>query len=294
MTAIAYPYMRLSSDALQAGPWCDSTGEPLGEFVAHWDSAASLTLTREMRLNTERAAKQLLIPERELKLSAVVALATGGGAGMRERAVVARAELSALAPCCVLKFDVSGRQVAQALALITDIVLAEVALSAGPLAPQRVGLRLWSDRANVQLETAGSRFPIESVDFGVMFPGHAGDALWHLDSGADLEHAFAGAVRLYINARQSAFVERVAAGDPVVLRLIVGQMMAQVMRQALEDETFDPAAVIPGSIGATAAAWIELAFPGYALDAVKGLSRAAPASFETAAGALAAAMVSDA
>lgn len=291
MSAVAYPYLRLSSAALTAGGWTFADGAPAPDVIAHWDYGQDLALTRVVSVDLARASAELMIAQDDLHLAAVVSAASGGAAGQRDRRIVARATFAPGAASQTLRVSMSGAELSAALSLMTDVVLARAPGKPARLSPQSPGLRLWSDRSTIQLETAISRFPIEAADFRTVFPGHAGDALFHLDCGEDLDHDFAGAVRLYINSVQAEFVTRVEAGDPVTLKLMMAPVMSQILRLALAQEDFDPAQQSPGSIGAVAAAWAELAFPAHPIDTVRSISRFDSSRFESAVSALAAAMV---
>lgn len=291
MSAVAYPYLRLTAGAVDAGGWKLLDGTDAPDVLAHWDYGRDVTLERVITIDLARASAELMISPEDLALAAIVSGASGGAAGQRDRRLVARGEFGPGAGTLSLRVDLSGPDLSSALALMTDIVLARAPKTPARLSPQHPGLRLWSDRHTVQLETSASRFPIEAADFRSLFPGHAGDALFHLDCGDDLEHDFGGAVRLYINSVQTEFVSRVEAGDPVTLKLMMAQVMSQILRMALSAEEFDPAVQTPGSIGAVAAAWAELAFPAHPVETVRSIARHDGGRFESAMSALAAAMV---
>jgi hypothetical protein len=291
MSTIAYPYLRLTSAAVAAGDWSFADGSAAPDVMAHWDYGRDIKLQRVVTIDLARASAELMIAQDDLHLAVVVSGASGGAAGQRDRRVVARASFAPDATSVTLRVTLEGAGLSAALALMTDIVLSRAPQKPARLSPQDPGLRLWSDRSTFQLETAASRFPIEAADFRTMFPGHAGDALFHLDCGDDLDHDFAGAVRLYINSVQSEFVQRVEAGDPVTLKLVMAPVMSQILRMALASDEFDPAAKTPGSIGAVALAWAELAFPAHPIETVRAIARHDDAQFESAMSALAAAMV---
>lgn len=291
MSAVAFPYLRLSAEAVDADVWRFAEGDPVPDVLPHWDYTRDVEIERVVRLDMVKAAEDLMISPAELRLGAVVACGSGGASGQRDRRIMARGAFNAIDASLKLRLALPGAELSLALALMTDIVLERKPRTAGRLSPQHPGLRLWSDRTTIQLETSASRFPIEAADFGVLFPGHAGQALFHLDCGEDLDYDFAGAVRLLINSAQPDFVARVEAGDPITLKLMLAHAMSQIVRQALLTEDFHSTAAEPGTVAAVAAAWIELAFPAHPLDTVRAMARHDAASFETAMGALAAAMV---
>ncbi|SMF52283.1 hypothetical protein SAMN06265365_11710 [Tistlia consotensis] len=116
--------------------------------------------------------------------------------------------------------------------------------------------------------------------------------MFYVDAGHDLDHDFTGSVRLFLNADQTALMERVSEGDATTLQLLIGQVMAQLLRQALADHDFTPIDALPGSVRAVLGSWLTLAFPDEPLEEVRILARREPARFEAALSALAAAQVS--
>lgn len=295
MTAVAFPFLRLGAGSVRHGTWLvarsGGAATVLGDHLSHWDYAVDLRLTRILEIDLGAAATQLQIPEDELGLSVVATLGVGGHGGIRDRRVVWQGEVSADETRCEIAAELAGSGLSQSVQLTTEIILGRAPRYCGALSPQRPGMRLWRDDLLVQLEPASQRFPVEAVSFRHLAPRQPASALFYLDAGHDLDHDFTGSVRLFLNADQASLMERVSAGDATTLQLIMGQIMAQLLRQALADDDFTPVDAPPGSIRAVLGSWLALAFPDEPLEAVRTLARREGARFETALGAVAAVQV---
>jgi hypothetical protein len=264
----------------------------LGDQFQHWDYAVDLLLTRTLEVDVAAAAAQLQIPPDELYLDVAVTAGIGGQGGVRDRRLVWREPVGATGARADISFALSGADLSQSLLLTTEIILSKSPSLPGRLSPDRPGLRLWRDDLHVTLEPAGQRFPLEAVSFRHLVPRPPEAALFYVDAGHDLDHDFTGSVRLFLNADQTALMDRVSEGDPTTLQLLVGQVMAQLLRHALADDDFTPIDAFPGSIRAVLGSWLTLAFPDEPLQEVRILARREPARFEAALSALAAAQVS--
>jgi hypothetical protein len=216
----------------------------------------------------------------------------GGQGAARDRRLVWREPVVAAGARAAISFALSGADLSQSLLLTTEIILSRSPSQAGRLSPDRPGLRLWRDDLHVALEPAGQRFPLEAVSFRHLIPRLPEAALFYVDAGHDLDHDFTGSVRLFLNSDQPALMDRVSEGDATTLQLLIGQVMAQLLRHALLDDDFTPIDALPGSVRAVLGSWLTLAFPDEPLQEVRVLARREPARFEAALSALAAAQVS--
>jgi len=295
MSAIAYPYLRLTDGGLS--PWLVSRdGEaavPLEDVVEAWDYGVDLVLERTLSLDVPGALASLGLTEGELGL--VVTAGTGGPRGERIRRIVWRDQVAG-SEAREITISLNGADLSQVLTLTTEVVLLR-GEGGGPLSPGAPQARLWRDSFRVVLEPDVRRFPIEAASFRELLRDQPSEALWHLDwSVADLDRDFAGAVRLYLNSDHPDFVARVGAADEPVVQLLMGAVINQLARGALETDTFSlaMAAEQPESLGGAVAGWLQQAFPNLALETLRTLARNRPAQFETAVLSVAAGDASDA
>lgn len=295
MSAIAYPYLRLADSGLS--PWLVSRdGEaavPLAEVVEAWDYGVDLVLERTLSLDVPGALASLGLSEGAIGL--VVTAGTGGPRGERVRRIVWRDQVVG-SEAREIAVSLAGADLSQVLTLTTEIVLLH-GEGGGPLSPCAAQARLWRDSVRVVLEPDVRRFPIEAASFRELLRDQPSEALWHLDwSVTDLDRDFTGAVRLYLNSDHPDFLVRVGMADETVVQLLMGGVINQLARGALETETFSlaMAAEQPESLGGAVAGWLQQAFPNVALETLRTLARSRPAQFETAVLSVAAGDPSDA
>lgn len=282
MSAIAYPYLRLSDGGLS--PWLvGREGEapaPLGDVVEAWDYGVDLVLERTFTLDLQEALKGLGLTGGAMGI--VVTMGTGGPRGEKARRIVWRGEVADSEPREIC-FQLAGADLSQIMTLTTELVLLQRE-GGGPLSPEAPQTRLWRDTFRVVLEPDVRRFPIETASFRELLRDHPSEALWHLDwSVADLDRDFTDTVRLYLNSDHPDFLARVGAADETVVQLLMGAVINQLARGSLETETFSlaMATVQPESLGGVVAGWLQRAFPNVALETLRTLARNRPAQFET-------------
>lgn len=283
MSAIAYPYLRLSDGGLS--PWRvirdGETAGPLEDVVEAWDYGVDLVLERTLSLDVPEALVSLGLSEGELGL--IVTAGTGGPRGEKVRRIIWRDQVVGAEPR-EITVSLDGSDLSQVLTLTTELVLLR-GEGGGPLSPGAPQARVWRDSVRVVLEPDVRRFPIEAASFRELLRDQPSEALWHLDwSVADLDRDFAGAVRLYLNSDHPEFLARVGAADETVVQLLMGGVINQLARGALEMETFSltMAGEQPESLGGVVAGWLQQAFPNLALETLRTLARNRPAQFETA------------
>lgn len=291
MPAIAYPYFRIDSERVISPPWAwldDPRQEPVPDHVVHWDHTTDLRLRRPIRLDFPAVAAALGHDAGELQLELVLTVGTGGLRGDRRRDIWSRTTLTAGTPGFTLEIELAGGDLSQAVTLRTEILMLSPEAATSVLAPRQRGLRLWGDLQTIALEPAEPRFPIATASFASEFPDSPGAPWRLLWFPGDLTRDFSGAVQLYLNLDQPEFVERVSMADPPVVSEIMHQVMSQIIREVLSDETLDPqvAEDAPTSVAATVLGWLRRGFPGQQPDTIRQLMRTDPARFEARIGQL--------
>jgi hypothetical protein len=286
MSGIAFPFRRLSSEAVNAGDWCivrDNGIEPLSERLSHWDYSTPLQLKRQVAVDMNRAAADLGLAAGSFRLKLAVLTGTGTGRYPRRISHSIKVGVDESASAFDIHLPLDSWQLSGRLNLETLLVLSGDAESAEPLSPALDGSRLWNDRHIMDLEAAAPRFPMEAVSFSTFLPGTASsDALWHLDwSPTGIDRDFLGVVRLYLNADRPEFIERVQSADPLtmqeVLGSVIGQMLLSVVLQPDAEELLAEAS--EGSAGAVIRAWTESVFPGLSASGIRSMVEQRPATF---------------
>ncbi|MDH2422677.1 hypothetical protein [Cobetia amphilecti] len=289
----ALPFLTLPDDVVGFDQWLiGDPGDPLFPISMQldaWDYARDLQLDARLDLDFEAAAKALSVPEEEdLKLAIVVNIGTGSGRFARRMKPAFKKVIEApLTEPLIISLPVDSCDLSGRLLVRLEILLAESLASDSPLAPRTAGSRLWSDTSNVHLEDGGdTRFPMEVLSFKQAFQGQRQmDSPWYLHMRPGSPEAdFTGSVRLYVNADHEIFAERVSKGDPSTLQAMLGDVMIQMCRSALEDEEARDTlrACEEGSVGSQITGWMELAFPGMSTEDVHALMTATPGAFHAA------------
>lgn len=285
---VAYPFLTLSDEAVEATPWqvsidgsCWSNAD---QYFPNWDSSCDIHIRRRLKVVREVAAADLRIPMEDLNLSLGVRIGTGQG--RLPRLVVARHSepVDWNRPAWEIEGAVEGRMLSMVLDLFTQVILATPTTSAHPLSPRSLGDRLWSDNIRIRLEGEEPRFPIETVDLREMLDSRmAGDAPWYLHwSPLDWNRDFHGAVRLYLNKNAPEFIERIENEDPQTLQLVLADIMSQICERLLTDADAPIDGMEPGSLAAQAVAWLRRAWPGKDLSFIRSVLEHRPGEFRSA------------
>ncbi|TVU71876.1 hypothetical protein [Cobetia crustatorum] len=286
----ALPFLTLSDDVVGFDQWLiGDPGDPLFPIsmqLEAWDYARDLQLDARLDLDFEAAVKALGVPDGEnLKLAIVVNIGTGSGRFARRMQSAFKKVIEApIEEPLIISLPVGSCNLSGRLLVRLEILLAEDIATDNPLTPRIAGSRLWSDTSNVHLEDGGdARFPMEVLSFKQAFQGQRQvDSPWYLHMRPGSPEAdFTGSVRLYVNADHEIFAERVSKGDPVTLQTMLGDVMIQMCRSALEDEeardTLNDCE--EGSVGSQITGWLELAFPNMSIEDIHGLMTATPSAF---------------
>ena len=282
---VARPKLTLSAGSVQANEWITQlVGSNIddNDFSA-WDYHAHVRVQRQFRINHAIVAGELNVDCAEILL----VLRRGTGYGQTPRAIETIASIPLRSDIDTIDLDESfgSEALAGELWLLCDIVLARRPVGAGQLSPMRPGARLWSDTYRVTLEPDARRFPTEVVHFSGLFPGRAWvHAPWFVHwSSSDPAQEFASAVRLYINADRTDWVDRIQSLDPLVLQPMMADVMSQVIeRVGLFLEGDDEETGSTSSIGSQAIYWRELAFGQETVAALRTLLERRPGEFRAA------------
>jgi hypothetical protein len=287
----AFPFATLPDEVVSFGGWMiGDPGRPLlpaQDILEDWDYERDLEVSAEVAVDTDAAAEALGLDPAALDLLLVLRAGTGAGTLPRRLDLLATDRidpqhrshsLSAVLPSHML----SGR-----LRLELGVVLARANGTANALAPRAAGARLWGTSRDILLEDGGAaRFPIELVSFSDCFPGmpHV-HAPWYLDWKPGRLHAdFGGSVRLYVNSDIPEITERFTDGDQLTLQSILADVMSQMVNSAIHlDDAEEVLRDAPqGTVGQQILTWLDLAFPGQGVSAVRAMSEHLPGRFRAA------------
>lgn len=288
---VALPFFQLDDDVVEAGPWCVQVDDrdvlPLDGYVSDVDYASQIHLTRSVRVQHALASTQLDIPEDQLGL--VLCCLVGTGVGRLPRSILERKFLRPPRDGTGVEISVTvdGQKLSSMLQVATDVLLVSSSADSGPLSPTMPGSRLWRDQFALRLEGAEPRFPIEQASFKHMFGnGPEARAPWFVHwLPGEWQRDFHGAIRLYLNSDQPETLERVRLQDPDVLRNVLADVMSQVVECLLRQEQ-EPEEILadcpPGSLGAMARYWLDMAGYGKCLAVASDTLLNSPGRFRAA------------
>lgn len=274
----AYPFLTLDEGAVFAEPWMLSIdGRPereLEKWLGDWDYRSRIRLRRRLRLDWEEAADQLQIPMSQLSLSALVTEGTGLGTVPQRQFHLAPLPMTNVTPDILIEHEPDSSQLSHRLHLATSVVLAKVSAVRGRLSPTMAGARVWSDVADTRLEGEEPRFPMEVVSFTAMFGSKvaASKAPWFLQwTPGDLNRDLHGAIRLYLNGDRKDFVDRIISGDAILIQAMLADVISQLIERSISesDDYSELKYCEPGSIGEALMSWINQAWPGESLTAIR-------------------------
>ena len=287
---VAFPFLTLSDDAVQAEPWELALNEgefgPVSDHLPDWDTASSIRARRRLRIDVALAAAEIGVEINDLHLAIVASTGTGSGRLPRYAQVCQEVDVDLNEP--VADFDFVVPSVSMAIHLMTDVSLADVAMERSELSPRNVGDRLWYHHQKVRLEGQELRFPIEAVDLSGMLGDPTVEAApWfaHWTPG-DWTRDFHGAFRLFLNSGVPEIKQAIEDESALVLQAMIGDVMSQLCEELLKAR--DPAAedilmeCEAETMGAQARSWLELAWPGRDLDFVRSVLENTPNRFRAA------------
>lgn len=289
MTAVAYPYLRPHPESIVASEWVilldGVPHEGHGDDLQHFDYSTHFRASRRIEVDLEGLANQIGHAPETLSLECLVFAGTGGARLDRSRRIVDRQPVDATSRSISIEVGAEGADISRWLTLSTELILAGSGSATSRLAPAVVGARLWRDDRRFSVEPQGPRFPMEVVSFRSVLGEAFADALWFVEwSITDLALDFASAVRLYINADVSEFVERMHEADDLSLRAMTAGIGVQMIRAAVFVDAFELEAAShqPSSLGGVIHDWMERCFPGQSPAAIRTLAEYDPGRFEAA------------
>jgi len=280
MGRVAFPFLTLLPDHVRAGPWRVSLNgapeEDLKETLDHWDYNSGLLLSRTLELNTDAAVRQLQIDRDYLFGTVFVRIGTGEGRLPRLIVHSEAVPVSYHDPQCTVNIHLTSERLAEALHLVTDVVLATRPENAGRLSPREPGCRIWSDEKKVWLEGERPRFPMSTA------PLEEAVSPWKLYwDPAYWAYDFHGAVNLVINERREDILERIRNKDRLTLEAALADTISQILETLLAAE--DPERIVadaePGTLADVAGSWIETMFPGGGIAAARNQLEVDPGAF---------------
>lgn len=284
---VAFPFLTVPDSEIEAGPWFISVdyGDPVPapEFIADWDYASQIELTRNIEVNFAGAALALDIPQENLQLELLVEVGTGAGRFPRRVLTCARYPISSLLDRVEVKINPDSATLSSLLFLTTTLVLSASPSVAGNLSPKHMNSKLWSERFITRLDGDEPRFPIEIANFSDLFQDlPESRAPWYVSwNPGDWNRDFHGAVRLYLNSEFPDFLERLQSGDGFLLQTLSVDIIGQVLEKLVsEDDALEIIANAPvGSLGAQAASWIRLGWPSTPMNTLKQKAESQPGRF---------------
>ena len=287
---IAFPFLTLSDAAVEASPWHVGMGTsqlvPAGDYLPDWDYTSSVRVRRTVSVNRQIAAADLEIDPSELSLAA--ALRVGTGQGRLPRSIIRRERLAFENGSEAVVFDteIPGSVMSTVLDLHLEVLLDKEPAQPGVLSPNALSDRVWHDTFRMRLEGEEPRFPIEVADLRELLgDGIASAAPWYLHwSPRDWTRDFHGALRLYLNTSSPETLERIESEDPETLRALMADVMGQICERYIAEDDMEGLHNVcePGSLGAQAASWLDLVWPGKDLSFVRSLLVHRPGRFRSA------------
>ena len=290
MATVRVPtYLVAPASAMVAGPWLVRDGSDwvrLEEELKGFDPGGSIDLKRTVRFDQHRVRTACdlsaddvigLVPLWSSRLTA----RKGAGEAFQLRTSEPDGETD-------LALTLQGGDLGGSLLLRTVLVLVRSAGEGRPLVAHVPGSILWEDLPHrVDLEGAGTRFPMEMRTFG-QGNGFPPRAAWYLDwDRGDLSLPVLGSVRLYLNQAHPRMAA-VASGqsDPELdgVREALGfDVVRQLIAGALADREFlaDPDGFPAGSVGATVRLLCRgVLFPYSSVEELAHLALSRPSRFE--------------
>lgn len=288
-TRTAFPFLTLSPDSFNMSPWIvGEIGEEtdtLGDHVKAWDYSEQLVLSRRLELNWTQVALDLGFGD-EFEIQLSVTVGTGQGTLPRQQVLRHVRALDQSQSLTDVHFELPGISLSTQIILDTEILLLRASSHLSTLSPTIPGSRLWSDRLQSRLEGGSSRFPMEVVSFDTLFSGQAGiGALWFVHWQPDeLDRDFRGAVRLYLNADNQDFVDKVQAQDGIVLRMILADVVSQLCENYLVNvpDDSDPDSHESGTVGRQIHHWLRTAFGNVSVAHLRSMLELRPGDFRAA------------
>ncbi|MEQ3725259.1 hypothetical protein [Alcanivorax sp.] len=285
---LPYTVLRSNSVALDAGSWYQKKDDDRilwledGGAVPDWSYDTPLTLGREIHIDGPRLLDELELTDTGASFELIYTLHVSN---LRQRKVIHREALDLIGDhrSEFLK-TLNSNLLCEQIKLTCSLVLKED-LDFGPRwAPSVKGAVCWQDDTILDLEGEGSRFPMRDCAFSEHYQLPNG-AAWHLEwRPALLHYSFNSAVTLLLNSERKEFLDKVQAGDGILVEQVMSAITGEICASVLcSDEFISDAGEHPeGSLGAVARSWLLGALPGKSLSDIKALYEQSPAEVHTA------------
>lgn len=280
----AMPFLQAPPAAIEVSEWSVQTFDghdwvELGAKLPGWDPLRTLFIRRSAIVDADavKSSCQLHLEDR-LRLCVIV---WSRDAFVR-RCLYRSEPLVSGTVQFPVACTIDGGDVAGEIEITTELVLEAPSASSHPFAPQMAGSRLWSHTHYVEIEGAGSQFPVEAGDFARMPWLPSQQAPWHLEIDAsDLESPFLGSVRLFLNSSTPAMRE--IDKHPSVRSLINYDVARCLVLSIITDEMFEHGAdrFPRRSLGAVVRNLARAFFPGMSIREIAEEARQRPWDLET-------------
>ena len=281
---VTLPFLTSDGARVRMAGWSLSTGDATieghedGCSLPHWEYGVDLDVKVRFAIDLDA-------------LRADCGLPPGAEVGLSLAWMSSRTALRGATPAVPVEsagereiaLALSGAELGGMLSLQGLVVLTRPAPTDDALVASRVGSRLWTQPAPLQvaLEGSGPRFPTAPVSFASAGLGVPEGAAWYLEMGSDLESSFLGSSCLYLNTDNERVAELLRNPESpqgsVLMTVLKADLAGQLMARASVEEDLDPegeyppeslGSVLQGALRATG-------FPGGAAGA-RTQFRAAP------------------
>lgn len=263
----ALPFLTLTDEEVMAKEWYPINNEniptqiePAEQGVPEWTYDESFRLGREILVDVKECMKKIGLSDTSAELKLTVLLEMGKPSIRHNIFTKVLSKNDKLDEFLVV--EVPGANISENIKVITIITLNTPQKSKVPFSPVNPGSRLWEDSQIIPLEGRGSRFPMRSCSFKelVRVPDNAD---WFLEWSPEFaDHAFAGAVLLFINSDNRDFSERITDGDEALLANLRADIAIEICAGMLASRDFRQGHEVyePGSVGAVCNQWLNMAF----------------------------------
>lgn len=285
---LPFTVLRSNSSVLEAGDWYQQQSESEviwledGGVVNDWSYDTPLRIGREIQINGPSLLEELSLSDTGASFELLHSLHISN---LNHRELIHREIL-----------DVSGDHRSEALItldssrlcerirLTTFLVLKEELPDVPRWAASYRGSRLWQDETVLDLEGSGSRFPMRDLPFSgeSRLPD---SAAWHLEWRPTLLHySFNSAVTLLLNSERKDFLEKVQAGDELLVEQVMSAIIGEICAHLLRSDEFvaEESEYPDGSLGAVARRWLLGSLPDRTIAEIKVLYEQSPATVHTA------------
>jgi hypothetical protein len=288
MRRVGYPFLTLTDNAVTAEPWSccrdDSSWQPLADHLRDWDAASKIAVRRVVKIDWNTVAKELEIPQAQVKLQLCTKL--GSGLGRVPRTIVGRfsQNLDGQPAEIMESLEINGHSIASLIRIETVLSLATKPSEHSELSPSEPGAKIWATEHIVSVDGEQAQFPMEMVDLENYFRGEvASNAGWYLHRFTDdWDRDLQSAVRLYLNSKSEQMLQELKEGNEALLSHIQHDVVMQLCSTFLSDPLMSGEteySAEPGSLGAQVLDWFNIIWPGKSIAQIKNIASLRPGTF---------------